>query len=82
MTFLDNSMFLLFGGEMACKVSEVHIWYCTLFEFHKGRNATVATKNICDVHKCQKWFKFRSKDVILCDLYWSGRSTTLDNDML
>ncbi|PRD21285.1 UNVERIFIED_CONTAM: hypothetical protein NCL1_52151 [Trichonephila clavipes] len=39
-----------------------------LLEFHKGSNATVATKNICDVYpsaldirKCQRLFsKFRS----------------------
>ena len=42
---------------------EVHIWHCMVFEFHKGSNATVATKNICDVYpsaldvrKCQRWF--------------------------
>ncbi|EFN84041.1 Histone-lysine N-methyltransferase SETMAR, partial [Harpegnathos saltator] len=61
-----------------------------LFEFRKGSNATVATKNICDVYpsaldvrKCQRWFsKFRSGNFDLSDSYRSGRPTTLDNDML
>ncbi|GFW33519.1 HTH_48 domain-containing protein [Trichonephila clavipes] len=29
---------------------EIHIHHCMLLEFHKGSNATVATKNICDVY--------------------------------
>ena len=40
---------------------EVHIRRCMLFEFLKGSNVTVATKNICDVfpsaldvRKCQR----------------------------
>ncbi|PRD24821.1 UNVERIFIED_CONTAM: hypothetical protein NCL1_42661 [Trichonephila clavipes] len=39
---------------------EIHIIHYMLLEFHKGSNATVATKNICDVYpsaldvrKCQ-----------------------------
>ncbi|XP_076166383.1 lymphocyte-specific helicase isoform X3 [Ptiloglossa arizonensis] len=61
-----------------------------LFEFRKGSNATVATKNICDVYpnaldvrKCQRWFsKFKSGNFDLSDPYRSGRPTTLDNDVL
>ncbi|PRD28464.1 UNVERIFIED_CONTAM: Ca6 [Trichonephila clavipes] len=40
---------------------EIHIRNCMLLEFHKSSNATVATKNICDVYpsaldvrKCQR----------------------------
>ncbi|KOX68102.1 Histone-lysine N-methyltransferase SETMAR [Melipona quadrifasciata] len=61
-----------------------------LFEFHKSSNATVATKNICDVYpsaldvrKCQRWFSmFKSGNFDPSDSYRSGRPTTLDNDML
>ncbi|XP_011062294.1 PREDICTED: histone-lysine N-methyltransferase SETMAR-like [Acromyrmex echinatior] len=78
-------------SEMASQIpEEVHIRHCMLFEFHKGSNATVATKNICDVYpsaldvrKCQRWFsKFKSGNFDLFDSYRSGRPTTLDNDML
>ena len=78
-------------GEMASQIpEEVHVRHCKLFEFHKGSNATVATKNICDVYpsaldvrKCQRWFsKFKSGNFDLSDSYRSGRPTTLDNDML
>ncbi|GFX93128.1 HTH_48 domain-containing protein [Trichonephila clavipes] len=59
-------------------------------EFHKGSNATVATKNICDLHssaldvrKCQRRFsKFRSSNFDLSDSHRSGRPTTLENDVI
>ncbi|PRD17845.1 UNVERIFIED_CONTAM: hypothetical protein NCL1_62919 [Trichonephila clavipes] len=42
---------------------EIHVHRYMLLEFHKGSNATVANKNICDVYpsaldvrKCQRWF--------------------------
>ncbi|KOX67738.1 hypothetical protein WN51_08733 [Melipona quadrifasciata] len=65
---------------MASQISEeLHIWHCIcFFEFHKGSNATVATKNICDVYpsaldvrKCQRWFfkPPRSPDLTLCDFF-------------
>ncbi|KOX72526.1 Histone-lysine N-methyltransferase SETMAR [Melipona quadrifasciata] len=64
---------------------EVHIRHCMLFEFHKSNNATVATKNICDVYpsaldvrKC----KFKFGNFYLSDSYRSRKPTTLDNDML
>ncbi|GFW15728.1 histone-lysine N-methyltransferase SETMAR [Trichonephila clavipes] len=61
-----------------------------LLEFHKGSNATVATKNICDVYpsaldvrKCRRRLsKFRSGNFDLSDSYRSGRPTALDNDVI
>ncbi|GFT07000.1 HTH_48 domain-containing protein [Trichonephila clavipes] len=76
---------------MASQILEdIHIRHCMLLEFHKGRNATVATKNICDIYpgaldvrKCQRWFsKFRSGNFFLSDSHRSGRPTTLDNDVV
>ncbi|XP_046819195.1 histone-lysine N-methyltransferase SETMAR-like [Vespa crabro] len=75
---------------MGSQIPEEHIRHCMLFEFRKSSNATVVTKNICDVYlsaldirKCQRWFsKFRSGNFDLSDSYRSGRPTTLDNDML
>ncbi|GFS62472.1 HTH_48 domain-containing protein [Trichonephila clavipes] len=69
---------------------EIHIHYCRLLEFHKGSNATVAAKNICDAYpsalhgrKCQRWFsKFRSGIFDPSDSRRSGRPTTLDNDVI
>ncbi|GFX31359.1 mariner Mos1 transposase [Trichonephila clavipes] len=69
---------------------EIHIHHCMLLEFHKGSNATVATKIICDVYpsalevqKCQSWFsKFRSGNFDLSDSHRSRRPTTLDNDVI
>ncbi|GFV65724.1 histone-lysine N-methyltransferase SETMAR [Trichonephila clavipes] len=69
---------------------EIHICHCILLEFHKGSNATVDTKNICDVYpsaldvrRCHKWFsKFRSGNFDLSDSHRSGRPTTLDNDVI
>ncbi|GFY17906.1 HTH_48 domain-containing protein [Trichonephila clavipes] len=70
--------------------AEIHIHHCMLLEFHKGTNAIVTTKNICDVYpsaldvrKCQRWFsKFRSGNFDLSDSHRSGRPTTLDNDVI
>ncbi|GFV70822.1 HTH_48 domain-containing protein [Trichonephila clavipes] len=66
---------------------EIHICHCMLLEFHKGSNATVATKYICNVYpsaldvcKCQRWLSmFRSGNFDLSDSHRSGRPTTLDN---
>jgi histone-lysine N-methyltransferase SETMAR len=69
---------------------ETHIRHLMLYEFHKGNNATVATKNICEVYgsvlkvrKCQQWFsRFRSGNVDLIDGQHTGRPVELDNDLL
>ncbi|PRD34821.1 UNVERIFIED_CONTAM: hypothetical protein NCL1_13454 [Trichonephila clavipes] len=62
--------------EMASQIpEEIHIRHCMLLEFHKGSNATIATKKIynvypsaLDVHKCQMWFsKFRYDNFDLSD---------------
>ncbi|GFT31175.1 HTH_48 domain-containing protein [Trichonephila clavipes] len=77
-------------GEEDAAEEEIHIRYCMLLEFHKGSDATVATKNICDIYpsalddrKCQRCFsKFRSGNFDLSDSHRSGRPTTLDNDVI
>jgi len=69
---------------------EAHYRNCTFYELRPGSNATVATKNICDVYgsvisgrKCQEWFaKFRSGDFDQKDLPQPGRPSELDNDVL
>ncbi|PRD31477.1 UNVERIFIED_CONTAM: hypothetical protein NCL1_23426 [Trichonephila clavipes] len=69
---------------------EIHVRHCMLLEFHKDSNATVATKNICDVYpsaldvrKCQRWFSmFRSSNFDFSDSHRSGRQTPLDNKVI
>lgn len=46
------------------------------FEFHKGDNGTIATKNFCNVYpselnvgKCQRWPKFKSNNFDLSGSY-------------
>lgn len=81
-------LFIAIYDEMANQIAEeVHIRHCILFEYYKGSNATVATKNICDVYastldvcKYQRWFsKFKCGNFDLSDFYWSGKPTTLHN---
>ncbi|GFX57967.1 histone-lysine N-methyltransferase SETMAR [Trichonephila clavipes] len=76
---------------MASQVpEEIHIRHCMFLEFHKGSNATVVTKNICDVYpnaldfcKCQRWFsKFKSGNFDFSDSHRSERPTTLVNDVI
>ena len=53
--------------------SEEHLRNCMLFQFHAKKNATEATKIICDLYedvldigKCQRWFKkFKSGNIDL-----------------
>ncbi|GFV99414.1 HTH_48 domain-containing protein [Trichonephila clavipes] len=76
---------------MASQITqEIHIHHCMILEFHKDSNATVATKNICDVYpsaldvrKCQRRFsKFRSGNFDLSGSHRLGRPTTSDNDVI
>lgn len=78
-------------GEMVNQIPEdVHVGDPMLFEFRKNSNATVVTKNICDVYpsaldlrKCQRRLpKFKSDNFDLSDSYRSERPTILNNDML
>ncbi|GFV60134.1 uncharacterized protein TNCV_3886521 [Trichonephila clavipes] len=56
---------------MASKIPEkIHVRHCMPLEFHKGSNATVATKNICDVYpsaldirnvaEVAEWYRYRT----------------------
>ena len=65
-------------GEMISQIpEEVYVMHSIDFDFHKGSNATVAIKNICDVYqtateyrKCQRWFSnFRSDNFALSDSF-------------
>ncbi|PRD31669.1 UNVERIFIED_CONTAM: Histone-lysine N-methyltransferase SETMAR [Trichonephila clavipes] len=71
--------------EMASQIpEEIHIHHCMLLEFHKGSNATVAKKNICDMFVNAKgdFSKFKSGNFDLSGSHRSGRTTTLDNDVI
>lgn len=70
--------------------SEDHIRNCMLYEFHRGKKATEATRDInkvypgaLDVRKCQRWFsKFREENFDLKDEERSGRPSKVDIDVL
>ena len=62
-----------------------------LFYFRKGKNATQAAKNLCDLHgkealkdrQCRNWFdKFRSGDFSLKDDQRSDRPNEVDDDQI
>ena len=61
-----------------------------LFEFCKGSNASVFTKNICYnlpnalvVLKCQRWFsEYKFGNFYLSNLYRSGRPMMSDNGVI
>ncbi|EFN76009.1 Histone-lysine N-methyltransferase SETMAR, partial [Harpegnathos saltator] len=74
---------------MECKND--HFRHILLFYFRKGKKATEAHKEICEVYgvgciterTCQNWFKkFRSGDFSLKDDQRSGRPSEVDEDKM
>lgn len=69
---------------------EEPIRHCMLFELRKDNNATVVSKNICDIYpsalnlrKGQRWFlKFKLDNFDLSHACRSEKLTTLGKDML
>lgn len=85
-----NIIFFAILAEMASQMPEkVHIRHFMVLKFHKGSNATIVTKCICDVYtsgdyvrKCQRWYaNFISGHFHFSDSYRSGRRKTLNHDV-
>ena len=63
----------MISGVKKVATDKVHLRYCILYKFQKGKNATVAWANLCSVFEedaviartCQRWFsKFKSGDLM------------------
>jgi [histone H3]-lysine36 N-dimethyltransferase SETMAR len=79
-----------YSNLLTMSYTEEHIRHLMLYEFRKGNNASVATRNINEVYanalkerKCQEWFvKFRSGDTSLANRPRGAPPTKVCNSVL